>query len=157
MYFWINTLDDHPDVVLCVWDTGNRMLVIRALTFIFRAAFSLFARPTSTMMTHSTSTMLRPKRRLATMKKQKRYGILSDISTLLDFLESFEMLWFLTTAISFFSVFSADSEWKVQEWLRLSQLACTLLYVSKSSHVISSYIYPSFSTRLSTASGSIWR
>lgn len=36
----------------------------------------------------------------------------------------------------YFSVFPADSEWKVQERLRLSELARSLLYVSKSWHVI---------------------
>lgn len=45
--------------------------------------FSPLDRHTSTMMTHSTSTMLRLKQRLATTRKQKRCGALPEKPTFL--------------------------------------------------------------------------
>lgn len=130
----------------CVLETqGVKMLLMELWPFHTgqNNCFSPLDRHTSTMMTHSTSTMLRLKQRLATTRKQKRCGALPEKPT---FLKK-KLYWVFWAAGLFddcdfflFSVFSADSEWKVQEWLCLSQLAGTMLYVSKSSHKISSHI-----------------
>lgn len=87
--------------------------------------FSL-SRVTSIMTIPSTSTMLRLKQHLATSKKQKRYLHLHRL-----FLETIKLANDKCFGLIglFLSVFSADSEWKDQEWLCLPQLAGTMLYV----------------------------
>lgn len=84
-----------------------------ALAFSHRQnhCFAPRDRRTSTMMTRSTSTMLRLKQRLATTRKQRRYCTLSKNIYIYiikkNFIESFELLGFLTTVIPlfFFSIF----------------------------------------------------
>lgn len=121
----------------CVLEAqGVKMLLVELWPFHTgqNNCFSPLDRHTSTMMTHSTSTMLRLKQRLATTRKQKRCGALPEKPTFKkkqqNFIESFELLGFLTTVISFFFQYFLliQNEKFKNDYVYLSWLARCCMY-----------------------------